>query len=87
MKLLEKGLSMKQTIPCKCDGADCTAVINVRPLIEGVENPIPLVELEIDGGKCVFLDEQGVIDLYIKARNALNLQPVPDEVAAAYDYE
>lgn len=76
---------MKQTIDCKCDGIGCKAVINVRPLIEGVENPIPLVELEIEGGKCVFLDEQGIIDLYIKARNALNLLPVPDEVAAHYD--
>lgn len=76
---------MKQTIDCKCDGRICTGTINIRPLIEGVENPIPIVELSIEGNKRIYLDEQGVIDLYIKARNALNLKPVPDEVAEHYD--
>lgn len=75
---------MKKLIPCKCC-EPCEAVLSVRPLLPDIGNPVPLVELEIIGGKCLYLDEQGVIDLYIKARNLLGLKPVPDEVAAGYD--
>lgn len=77
---------MKQTVPCSYD-KECKSQISLRPLIEGVENPIPLVEISVEGGDKVFLGEQGVIDLYIKARNALNLKPVTDEESEKYDYE
>lgn len=74
---------MKETITCKC--SNCETVMNVRPLVDGVENPVPLVELEIKGNRKIYLDEETVKDLYIKALNALNVQCVPDEVAENYD--
>lgn len=75
---------MKHAIICKCCDP-CKTVMSVRPLLPDIGNPVPLVELEIIGNKKLYLDEMGIIDLYIKARNALNLQPVPDEVAENYD--
>jgi hypothetical protein len=72
-------------INCQCGAEDCFTRMVIRPLHD--DSPVPLVELEIKGTSLLFLDEEGITDLYIKVLNALNVQPVPAEVAERYDYE